>query len=150
MHYFSILRALLEHEQEDLMLKDGQGRTVLHLAFQNGHLHIVQVIESHLDSEEIYELRDNDGNSLLHLACQSQNKEGVLHLIGKRNAKIDARNNSEEAPVHVAAQSQSTTIVDILLKQGANIESRDASGCTPLHHAARCNQKDMIQHLIER
>lgn len=150
MHYFSILRALLEHEQEDLMLKDGQGRTVLHLAFQNGHLHIVQVIESHLDSEEIYELRDNDGNSLLHLACQSQNKEGVLHLIGKRNAKIDARNNSEEAPVHVAAQFQSTEIVDILLKQGANIESRDASGCTPLHHAARCNQKDMIQHLIER
>jgi len=132
------------------MLKDGHGKTVLHLACQNGHLHIVQVIETHVDSEEFYELCDNDGNSLLHLACQSQNKDVVLHLIGERNAKIDARNNSEEAPIHVAAQFQSTKIVDILLKQGANIESRDASGCTPLHHAARCNQKDVIQHLIER
>ena len=135
------------------MLKDGHGRTVLHLAYQKGHLNIVQVIESHLDSDklqEIYELCDNDGNTLLHLACQSQDKNAVLHLIHKWNAKIDARNNSKEAPIHVAAQFQSTEIIDILLEQGTNIESTDASGCTPLHHAARCNQKDMIQHLIER
>ena len=132
------------------MLKDGHGKTVLHLACQNGHLNIVQVIDSYLDSEKIYELCDNDGNTLLHLACQSQNKNVVLHLTNKRNAKIDARNNSKEAPIHVAAQFPSTEIVNILLKQRANIESRDASGCTPLHHAARCDQKDMIQHLIGR
>ena len=132
------------------MLKDGHGRTVLHLAYQNGHLNIVQVIESHLDSEEIYELCDNDGNTLLHLACQSQNKNVVLHLIDKGRASVDARNNSKLAPIHVAAQFHSTEIVTILLKQGADIESRDASGCTPLHHAARCNQQDMIQHLIKR
>ena len=132
------------------MLKDGHGRTVLHLACQNGHLNIVQVIESHLDSEEIYELCDNDGNTLLHLACQSQNKNVVLHLIDKGRTSVDARNNSKEAPIHVAAQFHSTEIVTILLKQGADIESRDSSCCTPLHHAARCNQQDMIQHLIKR
>ena len=135
------------------MLKDGHGRTVLHLAYQKGHLNIVLVIESHLDTDklqEIYELSDNDGNTLLHLACQSQDKNVVLHLIHKWNAKIDARNNSKEALIHVATQFHSTEIVDILLKQGADIESRDASGCTPLHHAARCNQQDMIQHLIKR
>ena len=137
------------------MVKDGNGRTVLHLACQKGHLSIVQVIESQLDPEklqEIYKLCDNEGNTVLHLACQSQKKTVVRHLVDKRRTHIDARNNSKngEAPIHVAAQFQSTDIIDILLDQRADIETKDANECTPLHHAARCNQKDMVRHLVER
>ena len=136
------------------MVNDGSGRTVLHLACQNGQLKAVQMIEIHLDSEklqEIYEICDNKGNTPLHLACQSQKEIVVLHLVDKRRASVDTRNKlNGEAPIHVAAQSNSIKIVDILLERGANIESRDTSGCTPLHHAARCDQNAMIQHLAKR
>lgn len=137
------------------MVKDGKGQTVMHLACQNGNLNIVQVIESQLDTEklqEIYELHDNEGNTVLHLACESQQENIVRHLVDKRRTDIDARNHSKngEAPIHVAAQFQSTDIIDILLSQGADIETKDANDCTPLHHAARSNQKDMVRHLVER
>ena len=137
------------------MVKDGNGKTILHLAYQKGYLKIVELIENHLDYEklqEMYGICDNEGNTLLHLACQSQEKNVVLHLVDKRTVDIDARNKlkDKEAPIHVAAQLPSTEIIDILLKRGADIESTDAKGCTVLHHAARHNQKAMIQHLFER
>ena len=136
------------------MVNDGSGRTVLHLACQNGHIKAVKLIETHLDSEklqEIYEICDNKGNTPLHLACQSQKEKVVLHLVDKRRANVDTRNNlNGETPIHVAAQGKSMKIIDILLERGASIESRDTSGCTPLHHAARCDQNAVIQHLAKR
>lgn len=136
------------------MVKDGSGKTVLHLACQNGHLNVVQGIETHLDLaklQEIYEICDNNGNTPLHLACQSQKKKVVIHLVDKKRVSIDTRNKlNGEAPIHVAAQGKSTKIMGILLERGAYIESTDTSGCTPLHHAARCDQSGMIQYLSER
>ena len=149
------MEALIRPDQETLTVKDGSGKTALHLACHCGHLNIVQVIESHLDQEklqELYELCDNEGNTLLHLACQSQTKNVVQHLVHKGRANIDARNTlkDREAPLHVAAQFQSTEIVNILLDHGADIETRDANNCTPLHYAAKSNQKVMIQYLLKR
>ena len=146
------MEALIKHDREVLMLKDGSGRTVLHLACQNGHLNVVKLIEFYFDPEELkkmYELCDSEGNTLLHLACQYQKKNVVLHLVKKGRANIDARNfKNEEAPIHVAAQFQSTEIIDILLEEGADLEARDGNSCTPLHYAAGHNQKGMIQHLL--
>ena len=152
---FRTLEALIEYNMNALMVKDECGRTVLHLACQKGHLNIVQVIESHLDTEklqEMYKLCDNEGNTVLHFACQSQKENIVRYLVDKRRTHIDARNSSKngEAPIHVAAQFQSTDVIDVLLNQGAAIETKDAKECTPLHHAARCNQRDMISHLFKR
>lgn len=152
---FSTLEILIKQDKKVLMMKDGNGRTVLHLAYHKGHQKVVELIESQLDPEQLqnmYRLHDNEGNTVLHLACQSQEKNVVLHLVDERGEKIDARRSSEdkEAPIHVAAQFQSTEIIDILLNRGANIESTDASGCTPLHHAARQDQETMIQHLYDR
>jgi len=136
-------------------VKDKNGKTILHLACQNGHLDVVNGLDCLLDPEQlsrIYELCDKEGNTLLHLACQYQKENVVRHLINNKGANIDARNNSraKEAPIHIAAQFQSKKIINILLEKGADIESEDANGCTPLHHAARCNQKDMVEHLTKR
>ena len=146
------MKALLGHEKDVSVIKDKHGKTILHLACQHGHLDVVRAIDSLLDSDKlssVYKLCDNEGNTLLHLACRHQRKNVVQHLIYERGANVDARKNSEdgEAPIHIAAQSQSKEIVDILLNKGADIEAKDANGCTPLHHAARCNQKAMVEYL---
>lgn len=146
------MKALISHNSDVSEVKDKKGKTILHLACQNGHLDVVNGLDGLLDPEQlsnIYELCDKEGNTLLHLACQYQRENVIRHLIDNKGANIDARNNSmgNEAPIHIAAQFQSKKIINVLLEKGAGLESRDANGCTPLHHAARCNQKDMVEHL---
>lgn len=152
--FCSILKTLISRWDHDVsVVTDKTGKTILHTACQNGHLKVVDAIDSLFDSEKlsiIYQLCDNEGNSLLHLACQYQKVNVVRRLINKRGANIDARNNSKEAPIHIAAQFQSKDIIDILLNKGAALETKDGNDCTPLHHAARCNQKDMVEYLIKR
>ena len=155
------------------MEKDESGWTILHIACQKGHLNVVKAIESHVDPnklQKMYDICDKEGNTLLHLACQSNSKDVVLHLLNKRSAGTDARSNSKEAPVcvaaqllvatnnkgeapvHTAAQHKSIDIIELLLDKGGNtvIELKDHRGYTSLHHAAENNQSEIITFLHQR
>lgn len=56
---------------------------------------------------------------------------------------INARNNAELAPLHIAVLKNHTEATALLLQNGANPNMADANGNTPLHLAS------MDQHLID-
>ena len=52
--------------------------------------------------------------------------------------------NYRVAPLHEAAGSGCTEIIEVLLSKGAEVNIRDEGGGTPLHWAARNNQTPFL------
>lgn len=88
-------------------------------------------------------------NSALHDALihnQTDVIRAILHAASYHNKElefINARNNSELAPLHIAVLKNNTEATVLLLQSGANPNVADANGNTPLHLAS------VDKHLID-
>ena len=57
-------------------------------------------------------------------------------MLLKREARVEVRDLSDQAPVHIAAREGHWSVVDLLLAAGAGVDDCDGGGRTPLSHAA--------------
>ena len=82
---------------------------------------------------------DSDGNTALHHAASAENdpKADLVHMVLKHGAVIDAVNNAQETPLHVAVHYNNTPGVVALLAAGARTDLRDHSDVVPFHEALR-------------
>ena len=85
----------------------------------------------------------------MHYAVKLNRERIALFLIAK-NADVNARDNKEQTPIHLAAQHGLTDMCRFLLDFNANIKLKDLSGWTVLHHAVNHNHLDTIPLLIKR
>ena len=76
------------------------------------------------------------------------NLEIVKYLIEK-GAKIDAKNDSGEQPIHYAVASGKLETLKLLVENGANHNAKDNDGNTPLHKAVEFGLQDCVKYLIE-
>ena len=58
-------------------------------------------------------------------------------------------NESQETPLHVAAQEGQAEVVTVLLTHGASLLARDFEGKTPLHEAASGANADVVEILLD-
>ena len=74
----------------------------------------------------------------------------VQHLLLDRGADVNARNQYDRAPLHVACYRGRVDIVQLLLDHGADVEARDEDGNTPLHWACINGHTDTARLLLDR
>lgn len=138
------------------------GKTLLHIASENGHKDIVNLIISrggNLNEKDydhktplmyasennhngIFALlvqkganiheRDHDGSTFLHRAVLHNNPEACKVLLNN-GLKPSDKNDFGKSPLHYAVEQNSHDIALLLLNAGAKVDDRDGLLKTPLH-----------------
>jgi ankyrin repeat protein len=85
----------------------------------------------------------------LHYAVEHDRTKIAVFLISK-NADINAKDNDERTPLHLAAAKGLTEMCRFLLEFQANLRAKDAHCWTALHHAVNENHMETATLLIKR
>ncbi len=104
-------------------------------ALKTDNVTIIQTdIAEHSDSDYL--------NALLFLAS-TNNSKGIVELLLKNGANIEAKDDKERTPLMYASSSNAKEVVEVLLKNGANIEAKVSNGWTPLFFPLITNSKEV-------
>jgi len=77
--------------------------------------------------------RDDEGWTSLHAATTAADCAVLRLLLTHPNPDVDAGNNDEERPLHIAARFGSAEAIGLLLAAGADVNAATQDACTPLH-----------------
>ncbi|AXY04669.1 ankyrin repeat protein [Fowlpox virus] len=72
----------------------------------------------------------------------------IINLFLRKKANINACNNLNQTPLHLAAESNNTTLLKILLYNNAKVNILDIYGNTCLHYAVRGRNIESIKLLL--
>ena len=88
------------------------------------------------------------GETILHKVAANWGTD-LADLICEKGINIDVRDSYGRTPLHVAASSNNSDMVQWLLGCQANLEAKTTSECqTPLHYAARFDSMESIDVLL--
>jgi len=116
-----VVRAIVESTR--MTIKGAQlnepadgGVTALHLAAHQGHLRVVEYLES--QGAHIYSL-DYGGYTPLHLASK-ENHPDVVNFLINQGSSVNVLGRSNKTPLYLAAEHGANDALEVLLKNGAN------------------------------
>jgi ankyrin repeat protein len=114
---------------DDINRQDHDGRTRLHHSVIKGS---AQEVEDLLSLGAATDIQDSQRDQPLHYAA-SRALEGILRLLLKRGANINAKGRAGLTPLHMSLRFPK--IFKALLQMGPTISAQDDQGDTPLHLA---------------
>ncbi len=147
----------------DILAIDQNGANVLHSAVQacccktnSGdcpHIEALQEIllfarKNGLTIKQLEEATRHQDSILT--SCLDVDNLGLLQILIKHGADLEATNEFGETVLHRAAWHGNAAAVECLLRNGANIEARDGCGYTPLHNAIVRNFPAICKALLIR
>ncbi len=95
--------------------------------------------------------KDELGRTQLHWACE-QGEEEAAGLLLLMRAEVDARNNKQETPLHMASFRGHRLVVELLIAHGADIEAAsvidDGGGWRPLLWACCGGREEIVDLLL--
>jgi len=170
-----ILKLLQKSAEDCLPMRDGQGRTCLHLAVEG--LSILPATWLLQIRPELLEMVDHQGKTALFycstVACAKflidsgadvnhcgRDWRTPLHyfaeigaghlfeLLCKRGANLDAVDLIQHTPMHIATMSGCREAVVALAAAGGSLNLGNKSGITPLHIAVRNRRNDLTEILM--
>ncbi len=130
---------------ENILTKDSQGNTPLHIALQKDSPfeYIQYLIETGADVNA----RNKNGDSILFLTVQKNNRR-VGDLLLEKGADIFATNTENNSPLRIAL-TKGPEIQEWLITSNT-LNTTDGSGNTPLHYAAEWKLDNAIMNLVEK
>ncbi|KAH9061958.1 ankyrin repeat-containing domain protein [Lactarius vividus] len=143
-----IARVLLDNGAK-VNAKNGRGETPLHQVSQGEY-------ESQADGVGIAQLlldRGKDFETPLHFACFRGEPE-IARLLLNHDAKVNARNNQGETPLHLVSLGEydspndGVRVAELLLERGADMNAQDEVDWTPLHSASYNGKPEITQVLL--
>ena len=125
------VRELLSHPSCDLLAKDEEGNTALHIAASRGHHDMVLELASRYTAPSGAGV-NNEGQTPLHLACYKGGMKCVDPLAIKFPKEINLSDNTGNTPVMAASLSGHKTLVS-LLKERYKVDVDSKEGELPKH-----------------
>ncbi|KAJ6166893.1 hypothetical protein N7470_002340 [Penicillium chermesinum] len=138
---------LLSERKGALETVNNMGRTALHLAVMQSQFAVVELLQR---KGVQLETRCHTGLTALHYACMANSFE-ITRLLLLSGADIEASESEhQQRPLHIAAGSGSTYILDLLCDKGASLHARNGIGDRPLCVATRFGHAEVVQKLLDR
>ncbi|MCL2007872.1 MAG: ankyrin repeat domain-containing protein [Treponema sp.] len=145
---------------------DNNGRTILHLAVDNGNPASVRTILR--EGNRNISVEDNQGKTALDIALERSNSKNhaeiaeSLILSGAtsenplytylapavRSANYNIRSADGMAPLHYISRIGYMGYLEFMLERNADVNIKNASGATPLHEAARSGNVRYMETLL--
>eukprot|EP00033_Pygsuia_biforma_P003325 GCRY01003643.1.p1 GENE.GCRY01003643.1~~GCRY01003643.1.p1 ORF type:complete len:521 (+),score=95.76 GCRY01003643.1:130-1692(+) len=118
----------------DITLTNDLGLNALHMACgsEEGVMGAKWILEEKLLSPKT---RTKEGQTLMHFAAREAHVDLVLELLHDHKISTTVQDKNGAQPIHFAAKSNKTNIVDVLVDNGALVNARDMKGAQPIHYA---------------
>ncbi len=156
-----------------LEVKDSNGNTLLHYASQKDHLEVVEYL---IKKGASLKAKNKDGETPLELAVQ-KNYIGIIEFLKKtqldldeellatvkgndlnkvkalvsQGASLEAKDNSDNTPLHNACNNGHVKVVEYLIKEGASLKAKNKDGEAPLHVAVQHDGTlEVIEFILNR
>jgi Ankyrin repeats (3 copies)/Ankyrin repeat len=145
------VQQLLDRGQ-NIIARDVDERTALHVAAKGGHLAVVMLL---LERGADIFARDKWGDMALHEAVsfdgpESNNNQEVVKLLLDRSLNINSRGFNGYTPLIYAARKGHLELVRLLLDRRADAEVADIKRRTALRMAVDAGQERTVRLLLER
>ncbi|KAE8679614.1 Gamma histone variant H2AX [Hibiscus syriacus] len=140
----NLVRSLIDRGG-DVNHKDSNGRSLISLAVEAGHLDVVNVLIS--SGCEI----DNSVDHVFHYAAAINSvdlMDALFRAYGNTDS-IDSVDFHGRTPIHISAIHGYTEVTRFCLTVGASPDVLDINKCTPLHLAAKGGHLDIVECLLE-
>ena len=86
----------------------------------------------------------------LHFAAHNDNKDMMQLLLGQADIDVNAVCSAGKTTLHYTAESNQTSLAEILLEHQADPEIEDKAQRTCLHIAIKCEKYDFVKMLLDR
>ena len=119
-----VVRALLSHPSCDLLARDEEGNTALHIAASRGHHELVLELASKYSTTELSAMKNIEGQTSLHLASSKGYVECIRMLVTRFPDELKVKNKYDNLPIHNAALFGQSNIIDCLCEEfGGDVDS---------------------------
>lgn len=117
---YNCVHYLLSHGSE-VLHEDKKRKTPFLFAVAGGSLKIIQLL---IECGSNINDTDIDGNGAIHYAIKYNQKSLILYLCYVTGLDINSQNKKKETPLHFAATSMQTDVIQMLLFHGANVNAK--------------------------
>ena len=143
--HVDIVRTLVKHKA-NVNARIDSGDTPLILAARHGHDNVVYVLLS--DPQCLMDAKGQDGYTALHYSCRYGHVDIVRTLV-KHKANVNARTDSGDTPLTLAASIKHDNVVHALLSDSqCLVDAKDQDGYTALHYSCRYGHVDIVKTLV--
>lgn len=143
-----IVERLVSSGRVDVNGRDSDGRTALHVAIDNQHESIIQMLMSNAQAQLNLRIKDRKGMTPFALALLRKNEKVARGIVSLERGAAEEKDNKGRTFLHTAVEQNSVETVLFLLALRVNVNSKDANGLTPLHYAVIANNDMTVRNLI--
>ena len=88
--------------------------------------------------------------SEIHEAVKTGDLRHVKEILNKNPILVSAYDERKNTPLHIAARSENTVILNFLIGKNSDLNASNNSGYTPLHYAAYYNHVENVKLLLQK